>query len=98
MSTPIWVLLAFAGWTLLTLGTTHGFYRWPRVLSGRSQLREFADYRVAGEHGWYVRGMRAHAFCDREDGGELSRRRFGRERLHCTGRLRSAGRLHGTPS
>lgn len=63
MSIPLWTLLAFAGWTLLTLVTTHGIYRWSRILTRRAHLDDFADYRVEGEKGWYVRGMRAHANC-----------------------------------
>ncbi len=63
MTIPLWALLAFAAWTLLTLGTTHGFYRWGRILTGRGNFEEYADYKIAGEKGWYVRGMRAHANC-----------------------------------
>lgn len=63
MTIPVAVLLAFAGWTIFVLATTHGFYRWSRILTGRSDFREFAEYRVEGEKGWYERGMRAHANC-----------------------------------
>jgi uncharacterized MAPEG superfamily protein len=63
MTIPLWALLGFAGWTLLTLGTTHGIYRWGRILTGRSNFAEFGDYRIEGDRGWYVRGMRAHANC-----------------------------------
>lgn len=63
MTIPLWVLLAFALWTLLTLGTTHGPYRWGRILTRRSDFEEFGEYRIEGEKGWYVRGMRAHANC-----------------------------------
>ena len=63
MSIALWTLLAFAAWTLLTLGTTHGFYRWGRILTRRAEPRDFAEHRIEGERGWYVRGMRAHANC-----------------------------------
>jgi hypothetical protein len=36
MTIPLWVLLGFAAWTLLTLFTTVGVYRWTRILTGRS--------------------------------------------------------------
>lgn len=62
MTTPVWVLLGFATWTLLTLFTTVGWYRWSRILTGRGQLSEFrAD--VAHGDDWYRRAMRAHANC-----------------------------------
>lgn len=35
MTIPIWVLLGFAGWTLLTLFGTVGVYRWSHILTGR---------------------------------------------------------------
>lgn len=62
MTIPVWVLLGFAAWTLLTLFTTVGWYRWSRILTGRGQLAEFrAD--VAHGADWYRRAMRAHANC-----------------------------------
>jgi uncharacterized MAPEG superfamily protein len=62
MSIPVWVLLGFAGWTLVTLFGSVGVYRWSRILTGRAKITEF----VAGvPHGaeWYQRAMRAHANC-----------------------------------
>jgi uncharacterized MAPEG superfamily protein len=62
MTTPLWVLLAFAGWTLLLLLGTVGVYRWSRILTGRAAITEFpAD----APHGtaMYRRAMRAHANC-----------------------------------
>ncbi len=62
MSIPVWVLLGFAGWTLVTLFGSVGVYRWSRILTGRARITEF----VAGvPHGaeWYQRAMRAHANC-----------------------------------
>jgi uncharacterized MAPEG superfamily protein len=63
MTIPVWILLAFAVWTLLTVGTTHGHYRLGRIFTGRSEFRDFAEYKIEGSKGWYTRGMRAHANC-----------------------------------
>ncbi len=62
MTTPVWVLLGFALWTLLVLFATVGVYRWSRILTGRAELAEF---RADEPHGsdWYRRAMRAHANC-----------------------------------
>lgn len=62
MTIPTWCLLAFAAWTLLTLGLTVGTYRWGRILTGRAGFRDYGDYKIEGA-GWYCRGMRAHANC-----------------------------------
>jgi hypothetical protein len=43
MTTPVWVLLGFAGWTVLTLLATVGWYRWSRILTGRAELKEFLE-------------------------------------------------------
>jgi uncharacterized MAPEG superfamily protein len=59
---PVWVLLAFAAWTLLVLAGTVGVYRWSRVLGRESQISDFAEYRIEGED-WYKRALRAHANC-----------------------------------
>uniref|UniRef100_B8HL51 MAPEG family protein n=1 Tax=Cyanothece sp. (strain PCC 7425 / ATCC 29141) TaxID=395961 RepID=B8HL51_CYAP4 len=62
MSIPVWVLLGFAGWTLLTLLSTIGLYRWSRILTGKAEIKEFpAD--VPHGSDWYRRAMRAHANC-----------------------------------
>jgi uncharacterized MAPEG superfamily protein len=63
MTILLWTLLAFAGWTLLILGATHAPYRWGRILTGRARFDDFGAYRLEGDRGWYVRGMRAHANC-----------------------------------
>jgi uncharacterized MAPEG superfamily protein len=56
------MLLGFAGWTLLLLLLTVGYYRWSRILTGRLSIREFpAD--AAGGDDWYKRATRAHANC-----------------------------------
>jgi len=62
MTTPVWVLLGFAVWTLLTLIATVGVYRWSLILVGRTAIGEWrAD--VAQGSDWYRRAMRAHANC-----------------------------------
>jgi uncharacterized MAPEG superfamily protein len=62
MTIPVWVLLAFATWTLLTLIATVGIYRWSQILSGRAPI---SGWRADGAQGsdWYRRAMRAHANC-----------------------------------
>ena len=62
MTVPLWVLLAFAAWTLLVLAGSVGHYRWSRILSGQSRFADFGEYRIEGAE-WYQRGMRAHANC-----------------------------------
>ncbi|MCW8195966.1 MAPEG family protein [Proteobacteria bacterium 005FR1] len=62
MSVPVWMLLAFASWTILLLLTTIGTYRWSRILTGRVPIAEFRADHVVGED-WYKRSMRAHANC-----------------------------------
>jgi uncharacterized MAPEG superfamily protein len=62
MTVPVWMLLAFAMWTLLLLLVTVGVYRWTRIFSGRVPIRDFpAD--AAGGEDWYKRATRAHANC-----------------------------------
>ncbi len=62
MSIPLWVLLAFACWTLLVLMIGVGIRRWTLILTGRAQLTDFpAD--VAHGSTAYRRAMRAHANC-----------------------------------
>jgi uncharacterized MAPEG superfamily protein len=62
MSIPVWVLLAFAIWTLISLLATIGVYRWSRILTGRATLAEWrADVPQGNE--WYQRAMRAHMNC-----------------------------------
>jgi uncharacterized MAPEG superfamily protein len=62
MTIPLWVLLGFAAWTLLTLFTTVGIYRWTRILTGRVAV---ADWRADEPQGseWYRRAVRAHMNC-----------------------------------
>ncbi len=62
MTTPVWVLLGFAGWTLIILLLSVGVYRWSHILTGR---RAIAEFRADGTDGadWYKRATRAHANC-----------------------------------
>ena len=62
MTIPLWTLLGFAAWTLLTLGNSVGISRWSRILTGRARFQDFAEYEVKGP-GIHRRGMRAHANC-----------------------------------
>lgn len=62
MTIPIWVLLGFAGWTLLILFSTVGVYRWSRILTGRATVREWDPTKSQGS-GWYQRAMNAHRNC-----------------------------------
>jgi hypothetical protein len=62
MSVPLWVLLAFACWTLVVLMVGVGIRRWALILSGSAQLTDFpAD--VAHGSPAYRRAVRAHANC-----------------------------------
>ena len=62
MPTPIWMLLGFATWTVLLLLSTIGVYRWSRILTGHTPIKEFRADQVEGAD-WYRRSMRAHANC-----------------------------------
>lgn len=62
MTTPLWVLLGFAAWTLLVLSFGIGLERWSTILRGRAKLHHFqADVPHGSER--YRRAMRAHANC-----------------------------------
>ena len=62
MTTPLWVLLGFAAWTLAVLLGTVGVYRWSNILVRGAGLTEFPGDRPHGAS-WYRRAMRAHANC-----------------------------------
>ncbi|POA54153.1 hypothetical protein C1889_17140 [Pseudomonas sp. FW507-12TSA] len=62
MNMPTWVLLAFAGWTLLILFGTVGVYRWSRILTGRATVSEWQPDKPQGSD-WYQRAMAAHRNC-----------------------------------
>ena len=58
MTIPVWVLLGFAAWTLLTLFMTIGVYRWTRILTGRASIAEWRADEVQSSE-WYRRAVRA---------------------------------------
>lgn len=62
MSTPLWVMLAFAAWTHAVLVGSIGIYRLSRVFTGRATM---AEWHVDGMQGdpWYQRATRAHMNC-----------------------------------
>ncbi|MCS3838894.1 putative MAPEG superfamily protein [Pseudomonas sp. JAI111] len=62
MTTPMWMLLGFATWTLLLLMATVGVYRWVRILFSHVPIASFRSDQLEGED-WYRRGTRAHANC-----------------------------------
>ena len=62
MSTPMWSLITFAGWTLVILLAGIGVSRWSQILTGRKQLTDFpADQPHGGAA--YRRIVRAHLNC-----------------------------------
>lgn len=63
MTTPLWMLFAFALWTLLVLTATVGVYRWQRILAGSAGIKDFRYDKTADQLDWYRRGMRAHGNC-----------------------------------
>lgn len=62
MAIPVWVLLAFAGWTLVLLVGTVGVYRWRRILLGQANIRDWRADEPQGDER-YRRAMRAHMNC-----------------------------------
>lgn len=62
MTTPVWVLLGFAGWTMILLLLSVGVYRWSRILRGRQAIADFSPDGAGGAD-WYKRATRAHANC-----------------------------------
>jgi uncharacterized MAPEG superfamily protein len=62
MSIPVWVLLAFAVWSMLVLILTVGTYRWGLIFAGRAQVNEFRADQIEGSDR-YRRAMRAHLNC-----------------------------------
>ena len=62
MTTPLWVLLAFACWTLIALMIGVGISRWSLILTGRAQLTDFPSDVAHGSTA-YRRAVRAHANC-----------------------------------
>ena len=62
MTIPLWVLLGFAVWTLLTLFTTVGVYRRTRIVTGRVAIAEWRADEPQGSE-WYRRAVRADMNC-----------------------------------
>lgn len=62
MTIPLWVLLAFAVWTIAVLLTGIGIRRWALILTGRAQLTDFPADQSHGSVA-YRRAMRSHANC-----------------------------------
>ncbi len=62
MSIPVWVLLAFAIWSMLVLILTVGTYRWGLIFAGRVQANQFRADQIEGSDR-YRRAMRAHLNC-----------------------------------
>jgi uncharacterized MAPEG superfamily protein len=62
MSLSLWMLLAFAGWTLLVLLVGVGVYRWSLILTGRAALVSFPGDTPHGAP-IYRRATRAHVNC-----------------------------------
>jgi uncharacterized MAPEG superfamily protein len=62
MTVPVWVLLAFALWTLALLASTVGVHRWFAILTRRANFATWGEYHLEGP-GWYKRAHRAHANC-----------------------------------
>jgi uncharacterized MAPEG superfamily protein len=59
MTIPVFVLLGFAAWTLLTLVGSIGVYRWSRILTRRTSIAEWYD-NAPRSSDWYQRAVRAH--------------------------------------
>ena len=62
MTLSLWMLLAFAGWTVLILMIGVGVYRWSLIFAGRAELSSFPGDTPHGGDA-YRRVVRAHANC-----------------------------------
>jgi uncharacterized MAPEG superfamily protein len=62
MNVPVLVLLGFAAWTLLTLVSSVGIYRWSNILAGRTSISYWRADEAQGSD-LYRRSMRAHLNC-----------------------------------
>ena len=62
MTLPLWMLLGFAGWTLLIMVVGVGTYRWLLIVKGEAALTSFPGD-VAHGSPTYRRIIRAHANC-----------------------------------
>lgn len=63
MTVPVWVLLGFAAWTLLSLIFSVGVHRWSRILTRRAAISDFSTPDAYEGTPLYERAMRAHANC-----------------------------------
>ena len=62
MTLPLWMLLAFTGWTLLVLLAGIGVRRWSLIIAGKAELVSFPGDTPHGSPA-YRRAVRAHANC-----------------------------------
>ncbi|MFB3083836.1 MAG: MAPEG family protein [Gammaproteobacteria bacterium] len=62
MTIPVWVLLGFAAWTVISVLASVGVYRWGGSFRARAALMDFPAEATPGSD-WYARAMRAHANC-----------------------------------
>jgi uncharacterized MAPEG superfamily protein len=62
MTIPVFVLLGFAAWTMLTLIGSIGVYWWSRILTGKTSIAEWYD-NAPRSSDWYQRAVRAHMNC-----------------------------------
>jgi uncharacterized MAPEG superfamily protein len=62
MAIPVFVLLGFAAWTMLTLIGSIGVCGWSRILTGRTSIAEWYD-NTPRSGDWYQRAVRAHINC-----------------------------------
>lgn len=62
MTIPVWVLLFFAFWTLLTLVGSVGGYRLGKIFTGRARARDFS-FPDLEQSDWHRRATRAHLNC-----------------------------------
>ena len=62
MTLALWMLLGFAGWTLLVLLVGVGIMRWLLIFKGEAELVSFPGGVVHGSPA-YRRATRAHANC-----------------------------------
>jgi uncharacterized MAPEG superfamily protein len=62
MNLSLWMLLGFAGWTLMVLLAGVGVRRWSLILSGQAALTSFPGDTPHGSAA-YRRAVRAHANC-----------------------------------
>ncbi|MEE8295681.1 MAG: MAPEG family protein [Sphingomonadales bacterium] len=62
MTTPLMVLILFAGWTILMV-LYAGFYRWKCVITGTIPKGGFPSDVPPTEDSWYRRALQAHKNC-----------------------------------